>query len=255
MSARFSGAGKDVVLVHSSDLHVDDDYTARLHGGDGTAGLACVLRTANELAADLVLLAGDTFESHRLPVHVLERAAAVIADAGLPVVLLPGNHDPAVPEAVYRHRALAGLANLHVLGVTGDETIGLPELDLEIWGRPHRDYGDMVPLQTVPPRRARWQVAVAHGHYVPIADRSSPLRPSWLISDGEIAATGADYVALGHWNRAVRVADGTVPAYYSGSPEYSGTANVVRLTHAGAVEVTQAALEIAREPLTGEWPW
>jgi len=26
-----------------------------------------------------------------------------------------------------------------------------------------------------------------------------------------LAATGADYVALGHWDRATRVGDGTVP--------------------------------------------
>ena len=27
---------RDIVVVHSSDLHVDHDYTARLHGGDLT---------------------------------------------------------------------------------------------------------------------------------------------------------------------------------------------------------------------------
>src|SRR5688500_7854902 len=31
---------RDIVVVHSSDLHMDHDYTARLHGGDGTPGLA-----------------------------------------------------------------------------------------------------------------------------------------------------------------------------------------------------------------------
>ena len=70
---------------------------------------------------------------------------------------------------------------------------------------------------------------MAHGHYEPKPDRSIGPRPSWLIGDDEIAATGADYVALGHWNRAVRVGNGSVPAYYSGSPEYAGTVNVVRL--------------------------
>src|ERR1700752_4025033 len=100
---------REIVVVHSSDLHVDQDYTARLHGGDGTAGLACVLQAARAVAADVVLLVGDTFESHRLPHDVLDRTAAVIAAAGLPVVLLPGNHDPAVPEAVFRHGALAAV--------------------------------------------------------------------------------------------------------------------------------------------------
>src|SRR5258707_4593444 len=89
---------RDIVIVHSSDLHVDHDYTARLHGGDGTAGLACVLNAARGVGADVVLLAGDTFESHRVPQDVLDRAASVIADSRVSVVLLPGNHDPAIPE-------------------------------------------------------------------------------------------------------------------------------------------------------------
>jgi hypothetical protein len=72
------------------------------------------------------------------------------------------------------------------------------------------------------------------------------LRPSWLIGDAELKAAGADYVALGHWNRAAKV--GAVAAYYSGSPEYAGTVNVVRLTAAGEVAVTRAPLNIAREP-------
>ena len=163
---------RDIVIVHSSDLHVDHDYTARLHGGDGTAGLACVLKAARGVGADLVLLAGDTFESHRVPQDVLDRAASVIADAGLSVVLLPGNHDPAIPEAIYRRGLLAAVGNLHVLGVTHEEAVDFPELGLEVWGRAHRDYGDMAPLATIRPRRTRWQVALAHGHYDPAADRS-----------------------------------------------------------------------------------
>jgi len=238
---------RDIVVVHTSDLHVDHDYTARIHGGDGTAGLACVLQAASGIGADLVLLAGDTFESHRVPPYVLERAASVIAAAALPVVLLPGNHDPAIPEGIYRNGALAGAGNLHVLGVTHDEAVDFPSLDLEVWGRAHRDYGDMVPFGITRPRRTRWQIALAHGHYEPLADRSIFPRPSWLISDQEIAATGADYVALGHWNRAVKVGNGGVPAYYSGSPEYAGTVNVIRLTGGGEVVVTQMALDIARE--------
>ena len=237
---------REIVVVHSSDLHLDHDYTARLHGGDGTAGLAAVLTAARSAGADVVVLAGDTFDSHRLPASLLERAAEVMAAAALPVVLLPGNHDPAVPDAVYHHGALAGVANLHVLGVTHDEAVTFAGLDLEIWGRAHRDYGDMIPFEKARPRTTRWQIAVGHGHYVPVPDRSIRLRPSWLIGDDELAATGADYVALGHWNRATKV--GGVAAYYSGSPEYAGTVNVVRLAGSGAVAVARAELAIAREP-------
>jgi DNA repair exonuclease SbcCD nuclease subunit len=241
-------ASRDIIIVHSSDIHVDHDYTARLHGGDGTAGLACVLNAARDLAADAAILAGDTFDSHRVPQQLIEQAAAVIAAAGLPVVILPGNHDPAISDAVYHHGALAAVRNLHVIGVTHDEAVLFPDISLEIWGRAHRDYDDMIPFEIVRPRRTRWQIAVAHGHYEPAPNRSIGPRPSWLIGDTEIDATGADYVALGHWNRAIRVGNGKVPAYYSGSPEYSGAINVVRLSEAAGVTVTRAPLDIAREP-------
>jgi DNA repair exonuclease SbcCD nuclease subunit len=237
---------RDIVVVHSSDLHVDHDYTARLHGGDGTAGLACVLKAARDIAADVVILAGDTFDCHRLPMALLDQTAAVVTAAGLPVVMLPGNHDPSVSDAVFRRGLLAEVKNLHILGV-GDDAVVFPDLALEVWGRPHRDYDDMIPFETVRPRRTRWQIAVGHGHYEPAPDRSISPRPSWLIGDDEIAATKADYVALGHWNRAIRVGNGAVPAYYSGSPEYAGTINVVELKRSGEVVVTRAPLDIARE--------
>jgi hypothetical protein len=108
----------------------------------------------------------------------------------------------------------------------------------------------MIPFEVGPkrrPRRTRWQIAMAHGHYEPAPDRSKGPRPSWLIGDAEITATDADYVALGHWNRAVRVGNGSVLAHYSGSPEYAGTVNVVRLSETSGVTVTRAPLDIARE--------
>jgi DNA repair exonuclease SbcCD nuclease subunit len=243
---------RDVVVVHSSDLHVDHDYTARLHGGDGTAGLACVLNAARGMGADVVILAGDTFDSHRVPHDLIERAAAVIAGAAFPVVVLPGNHDPVVAAAVYRGSVLAAVKNLHVIGITHEDSIVLAPLSLEVWGRAHRDYNDMIPFEVGRerrPRRTRWQIAMAHGHYEPAPDRSKGPRPSWLIGDAEIEATGADYVALGHWNRAVRAGNGSVPAHYSGSPEYAGTVNVVRLSEASGVTVTRAPLDITRETI------
>src|ERR1700716_3240289 len=164
---------RDLIVAHSSDLHVDHDHTARLHGGDGTAGLACVLHAARGAGAEVLILAGDTFDCHRLPQELLDRAADVIAAAGLPVVILPGNHDPAVPDAVYHRGRLAAVTNLRVLGITHDQAVLFPDLELEIWGRAHRDYSDMIPFETPRPRSTRWQIAVAHGHYQPQPDRST----------------------------------------------------------------------------------
>ena len=97
---------REIVVVHTSDIHVDHVYTAEIHGGDGTAGLACVLNAARGIGADVVLLAGDTFDCHRLPDALIDRTAAVIAAAEIPVVLLPGNHDPVLPDAVFHRKSL-----------------------------------------------------------------------------------------------------------------------------------------------------
>jgi DNA repair exonuclease SbcCD nuclease subunit len=231
----------DILLIHSSDLHVDDEQIASKHT-DGTAGLVAVLAAARAARADIVLLAGDTFDNNRVPAYVLERIGRLLADAGLPVVILPGNHDPALPDSVFVRGGLAAIPNVRVLGITHDEAVAFAEHDLEIWGHAHRDYENMAPLRGPRARSTRWQIAMAHGHYEPPHMLATPLRPSWLFSDDAIAATAADYLALGHWDRAERVGDGTVPAYYSGSPDFARTVNLVRLTGSGEVLVS-------REPL------
>jgi len=225
---------EEVALVHSSDVHVDDRA--------GAGGLQAVLATAAALDADLVLLAGDTFETHQLSAAVLDCAARLLADAQMPVVILPGNHDPALPDSVYMRAGIAGLPNVSILGVTHEEAVQFPARSLEIWGHAHRDYFDMTPLRGPRPRSTRWQVAVAHGHYEPPETRANPLRPSWIFGDEEIAATAADYLALGHWDRPMRVGNGIVPAFYSGSPELARTVNLVRLTADGEVVVTREGL-------------
>jgi DNA repair exonuclease SbcCD nuclease subunit len=239
------GADRDIVLVHSSDLHVDDDRIASKHDGDGTAGLANVVATARVFGADILLLAGDIFDNHMVRPETIERAGRILGEAELPVVILPGNHDPVHADSVYARGKFADIAGLNILGMTHDRVVPFPEHDLEIWGNAHFDYQDMVPLRDPHPRNTRWHIAMGHGHYEPPETWHNPLRPSWLISDAMIRETGADYLALGHWDRAAQVGCGAVPAYYSGSPEYVGTVNLVRLTATGNVIVT-------REPLRQE---
>ncbi|HZT87218.1 MAG TPA: metallophosphoesterase [Stellaceae bacterium] len=231
----------EIRLVHSSDLHVDDGRIAAQHGGDGTGGLRAVLAKARALEADVVLLAGDTFDNHMVDGATIERAGRLLADAGLPVVILPGNHDPATTDSVFVRGAFRDIANLAILGMTHERIVAFPQRGLEIWGNAHRSYHDMAPLADPPPRSLRWQIALGHGHYEPPETWATPLRPSWLISDAAIAATAADYVALGHWDRPSQVGDGTIPAFYSGSPDYAGTVNLIRLIGAG-VTVTRETL-------------
>src|SRR2546422_2676502 len=90
----------EVVIVHSSDLHlgVDDSFSDH----DRLAALPKVLTAANKVGADVVVLAGDTFDNHRQPLELLEHAAQMLRDYRNPIVILPGNHDPLTPDSVYR---------------------------------------------------------------------------------------------------------------------------------------------------------
>ena len=240
---QFTAPDADILVIHSSDIHVSEGFTEPVHAGDGTAGLRVVLAAARANQAHIVILAGDTFENNRLSPALLERTQQLLEAAGMPVVILPGNHDPAIAQSVFLRGGFDRLPQVHVLGVTHEDAVLVPALGLEIWGNPHRDYHDMEPLLRPRQRRSFWQIAVAHGHYEPNPNRATPLRASWLIGDDDIEGTAADYVALGHWNRHARVGSGTVAAYYSGSPDYAGTVNLVRLKRSGEVAVS-------REPVT-----
>src|SRR4029434_406784 len=230
----------EAVIVHSSDLHlgVDDSFS----NSDSLAVLPKVLATATEVRADVVLLAGDTFDNHRQPLPLLARAAQMMRDYRSPIVILPGNHDPLTPDSVYRRGGLAEIPNVRILGLNVDQAVMFSEFELEIWGRAHSDYSDMSPLADPTPRSTRWHLPSAHGHYVDAASDPNRLIGSWLIHREELIATGSDYIALGHWNQATPVRNGDVNAYYSGSPEYAGTVNVVRLRVHGKVEVSPTPL-------------
>jgi len=225
----------EVTIVHSSDLHLgtDDSFSDR----DRLANLPKVLNAALEVEANVVLLAGDSFDNHRQPVELLERAAGILREYARPVVILPGNHDPLTPDSVYRRGGLGEVANVSILGLNAGKAVLFPEFDLEIWGHAHFDYTDMSPLANPRPRTTRWQLAAAHGHYVDAVRDPNRLIGSWLIHHEELVATGADYVALGHWNQSVAVGNGEIHAHYSGSPEYTGTVNVIRLKSDGSIEV------------------
>jgi DNA repair exonuclease SbcCD nuclease subunit len=238
-----NGGYPEAVIVHSSDLHVgvDDSFDPERTFGS-LAVLQNVLTAASAVRADVVVLAGDTFDNHRQPTELLELAGEILRDYRRPIVILPGNHDPLTPDSVYRRAGLAALSNVKILGLNVDQAVTFPEFELEIWGRAHLDYMDMSPLADPRPRSTCWQIAAAHGHYVDKARDPNRLIGSWLIHREDLIATGADYVALGHWNQSTPVGDGQVTAHYSGSPEYAGTVNVVRLKPDGTVEVSKASL-------------
>ena len=151
----------EVTIVHSSDLHLgtDDSFSDK----DRLAVLPKVLAAATEVNADVVLLAGDSFDNHRQPVELLERAGKMLTEYGKTVVILPGNHDPLTPDSVYRRAGLGSIPNVRILGLNVEQAVRFDEFDLEIWGHAHLDYSDMSPLANPRARSTRWPVSRRRG--------------------------------------------------------------------------------------------
>jgi DNA repair exonuclease SbcCD nuclease subunit len=214
-------------MLHASDLHIDNTP-------EGGKGFVQLIDAAVELAIDVLVLVGDTFDDNRVNPLTLAVFVEHLDRLRVPVVVLPGNHDPFMAGSVYERMTLPD----HVVVLTDPDgtTVELPELGIELWGRPHASFADCRPLSGLPPRGAQpWQVALAHGHLVRYPDDR---HRSYLITSEEIAGSARDYVALGHWDVQRDVSAGDVTAWYSGSPRrYASCALVTFSAASGARKV------------------
>src|SRR6478736_1376697 len=65
---------------------------------DAVAGLGVL---AAEVGAEFVVVAGDVFEHNQLAPQVIGQSLEAMRAIGIPVYLLPGNHDPLDASSVY----------------------------------------------------------------------------------------------------------------------------------------------------------
>ena len=236
---------KKVRLIHTSDIHL----------GDGTAllrsemAMTAVVEAVPRLGGDALLMVGDVFDNDRIRDSVLEFFLDQMRRLHVPAVVLPGNHDLYDESSLYRREPfLRKPSNLHIFTQPDGESIILPDLTLDLWGRAMPAHTPQFsPLAGMTAAGdGHWLVAMAHGHFHFDYDkdqRSSPIYPQ------EIAEAPCDYLALGHWDRHEDVSQGRVKAVYSGCPlgpsraEPVGSVTVVDLDPLRGVQVSRAPLE------------
>ncbi len=220
-------------LLHTADVHLG----AR-HADLGDAAIAqrerqfAAFSASVDLAlaekVDLFLVAGDLFDSNVQPGRSVQRVAAELARlarARIRSVLIPGTHDVYDRSSVYRAFDLAALAGAGpddmVTVLTPDRPwIHLPALDVVVHGpvfatkrAPHSPLKDLASV-AVPP--ATWKIGLLHAA-ISIPGRTD--NDEVVITTDEIAASGLDYLALGHWHAAQVATAGGVTYAYSGAPE------------------------------------
>jgi DNA repair exonuclease SbcCD nuclease subunit len=221
-------------LLHTADVHLG----AR-HADLGDAAAAqrerqfAAFRASVDLAiaerVDLFLVAGDLFDSNVQPRRSVERVAAELArlvQARIRAVLIPGTHDVYDRASVYRAYDLPALAG----GRPGDGLVTvltperpwvhLPALDAVVHGpvfatkrAPHSPLRDLAAIETPP---ATWKIGLLHAA-IAIPGRTD--NDEVVVTVDEIAASGLDYLALGHWHSSQASKAKGVTYAYSGAPE------------------------------------
>jgi DNA repair protein SbcD/Mre11 len=184
---------------------------------------------------DLFLIAGDLFDSNVQPRRSVERVAAELkrlAEGRIRTVIIPGTHDVFDRASIYRAYDLPVLAGTSpgdgmVTVLDPDHpSVHLAALDATVHGRvfptkraPHSplaDVAEAVAAAAAEPTPATWHVGLVHGS---IAIPGKTDGDEVVITTAEIAASGLDYLALGHWHSAQSSKAGGVAYAYSGAPE------------------------------------
>jgi len=223
-------------LLHTADVHLgarhaDLGDAATAQRERQFAAFKAAVDLAIERKVDLFLVAGDLFDSNTQPRRSVERVAAELArlaQSKIRSVIVPGTHDCYERASIYRAYDLKALAGSTpdddlVTVITPDQpTLHLPTLDATVHATvfatkraPYSPLRD-VHVDSATEPRATWHVGVVHGALA-IPDRTD--RDEVVVTKEEIAASGLDYLALGHWHSTQRGKAGSTTYAYSGAPE------------------------------------
>lgn len=200
-------------IAHTSDVHLQN-------GEDGERprdAFVEVIDAVIESRADLFLIAGDLFDDNKVHRSVIHFVYGELARVNCPTVIIAGNHD-CWDEGSILKRMDFREAGSHVTLIDHAEgrQVAFPELHATVWGRCMLDH-DITnkPMAGAPSRVGNlWHIGMAHGLYTDDAETQR----SSLITPDEIAASGFDYLALGHVHAHRQMRHGATLACYPGVP-------------------------------------
>lgn len=229
-------------IIHTADVHLGarhDDLgeQAAAQRERQFSAFAATVDLALAEKVDLVLIAGDLFDSNVQPRRSVERVAAQLkrlVDSRIRTVVIPGTHDAYDRASIYRAYDLPALAgsgpddDLVTVVTPETPTVHIAACDAVIHApvfatkkAPHS------PLRTpavpalptgeqAPERAGTWHLGMIHGS---IAIPGKTERDDVVITTDEIAASGLDYLALGHWHSSQQGKAGGTTYAYAGAPE------------------------------------
>jgi exonuclease SbcD len=196
-------------LVHAADIHLDSP----MHGltaydtapvGELRLATRAALKSLVDLCleerADVLLLGGDLYDGdwHDYATGAFfAREAARLAEAGIPVVMVTGNHDAASRIT----KALRLPANVHVLPVDAPGTVTFEDLGLAVHGQGYATQAVVDDLSAAYPAPLSGLVNVGLLHTS--ADGRFDHAPYAPCRVDRLAARGYDFWGLGHVHERV----------------------------------------------------
>lgn len=201
------------------------------------------LTLARERQVDAFVIAGDLFEDHQVEETLIRETMELFAAAApLPIIILPGNHDPFTgPGGLWSRGAFVAVpAHVHVCGTPGTLEIG-PATFVTAPLRQKRSPQDPTTGLIALARSVeagRFKIGIAHGSPAVPGQHQADEFP---IALDAASRAGLDYLALGHWHGWRAEFDGG-RMVMPGTPEpdrfdqpNAGHLAFVRLTTPGAV--------------------
>ena len=220
-------------LLHTADVHLGARHAdlgdrATTQRERQFAAFVATIDLALAEKVDLVLIAGDLFDSNVQPRRSVERAASQLkrlVDARIRIVIAPGTHDVFDRASIYRAYdlpALAGAVGSDLVTVLDPDhpDVHLKALDVVVHGRcfatKRAPESPLAGLDVSKDERAAWHVGLLHAA---LAIEGKTDGDAVVITSDEIAASHLDYLALGHWHSTTKGKAGRTTYAYSGAPE------------------------------------
>ncbi|MBE6556083.1 MAG: hypothetical protein E7663_07670 [Ruminococcaceae bacterium] len=250
-------------FLHTGDLHLgsvlaafSSRMAAKWREGQ-LAALESLFSRARAAGVQMILLAGDCFDTQEPDPALVRRFFALLGEQEVPVVITPGNHDPYRQGGFYDAVTLP--PNVHLFRTGELAYFDFPLLRATVFGyaftaetmaAPALPVASELPVDRIP-------ILLAHG------DTQSALSPYAPLSGGALKASGFAYAALGHIHKPVpqKYYGETLAAYCGffagrGFDEIGvGHANLVEIdgksVHVTPVESTAARFEILSLDCTG----
>ena len=209
-----------IKVLHCADIHLDSPFASEnpvkseLRRNELRKTFISIISYAKLNNADIVLIAGDLFDSGFVTKETIDIILDEFADApDIRFVISPGNHDPHTDSSIYNRITFPD--NVYIFGQTALSYFTFDEINTNVYGYAfikseltHNPFAGHKPHDT-----AMINLLCAHGDLV----SGSKYCP---ITKDEIHGSGFDYIALGHiHNSGGIMQEGGVKYAYSGCPE------------------------------------